>query len=243
MAYIINWRDQQPEVAHMSAIRWAGLKHHTATPPNAPAACLRFQNLQGFVRHLLQGRKTSDHHKHDNMEQAYYIIKGQGEVLVGDKRYPVVPGDAVYLPAGIHHQMFNDMHDEWLEHIVLGMKIADDGGDACVISNWSKIAPQSDGAGAIRWRQLTRQEQTPNGSFHSIQYLDRETVQAGHQTRIQCEDDFEQAYYILEGNGILMADEGEQKITEGDLIHLPAQTTYSIINPTNTWLTYMIVAG
>ena len=243
MAYIVNWRDQQPEVAHLSAIRWAGLKHHTATPPNAPPECLRLQKVQGIVRHLLQGRKTSDHHKHDNVEQAYYIISGQGEVLVGDKRYPVGPGDAVYFPAGIHHQMFNDHNDGWLEHIVLGMQISDaDKGD-CVICNWSQIPPESDGAGAIRWRQLTRQDQTPNGCFQALQYIDRETLQAGHQTRVQCEDDFERVYFILEGKGILLADEGEQTLTQGDLVHLPAQTTFTIKNVGDAWLSYMIVAG
>lgn len=243
MAYIVNWRDQQPEVAHLSAIRWPGMKHHTATPPHAPPECLRLQKLQGFVRHLLQGRKTSDHHKHDNVEQAYYIIEGEGEVLVGDKRYPVVPGDAVYLPPGIHHQMFNDRNDDWLEHIVLGMKVSNPAPKDCVICNWSQIPPDSDGAGAIRWRQLANEDQAPNGCMQAIKYIDRETLQAGHQTRVQCEDDYELIYYILDGQGVLSAEEGEQPITQGDLIHLPAQTTFTITNTKDTWLTYMIVAG
>ena len=32
------------------------------------------EQLGGFARHALQGRKTSDHHKHENLEQVYYIL-------------------------------------------------------------------------------------------------------------------------------------------------------------------------
>jgi mannose-6-phosphate isomerase-like protein (cupin superfamily) len=243
MAYIVNWRDQQPEVAHLSAIRWPGLKHHTAAAAHSPKECLRMQNLQGIVRHLLQGRKTSDHHKHDNIEQAYYIISGSGQVLVGEKRYPVVPGDAVYLPPGLHHQMFNDTNDDWLEHLVLGMKTSDGIKGECVICNVSDVTPQSDGAGGNRWRQLTRQDDGPNGCFHAIHYIDRESLQAGHQTRVQNEDDFELVYYMLEGEGVLILDDEEQALRPGDLVHLPVQTTHRIRNSGKTFLKYVIVAS
>ena len=39
------------------------------------------QVLSGFARHALQGRKTSDYHKHENKEQDYYVLSGRGEVL------------------------------------------------------------------------------------------------------------------------------------------------------------------
>jgi len=243
MAYIVNWRDQQPEVAHLSAIRWPGLKHHTANPPNAPKECLRMQNLQGMVRHLLQGRKTSDHHKHNDVEQAYYIISGKGEVLVGEQRFPVVPGDAVYLPAGIHHQMFNDMHDKWLEHLVLGMKISDEGGGECVISNWSNVSPKIQENGAVTWRQLSHQNESTNGCFHAITAIDRETIQPGHKVQVTWSDQKERVYYVLQGKGILTADKGEQSFTDGDLLHITTQKNYTIQNTSDTWLTYVIVTA
>ena len=46
-------------------------------------------------------------------------------MLFEDKRYPVGDGDAIYLPSGIHHQMFNTMNEEWLEHHVISMGVAE----------------------------------------------------------------------------------------------------------------------
>ena len=229
MAYIKNWRDQQPEVAHLSAIRWPGLRQRNATPKHGEDDSPQLYNIQGIVKHGLQGRKTSDHHKHPQMEQAYYIISGSGEVLVGEDRFSVRPGDAVYLPADIYHQMFNDMNDEWLEHLVLSKNIdADPGGD---------------GAGAIRWHQLGPVGEENTGCLKSIAFIDREAVQPGQQSIARCYDDIELGFWILENHGTLVTSEGEQHITEGDVVHLPPGTSHHIENPHSEWLSYMIIAA
>ncbi len=243
MAHIRNWRDQQPEVAHMSAIRWPGLKNRNATPKHDTDDSPQLHNLQGIVKHALQGRKTSDHHKHAQIEQAYYILSGSGEVLVGEDRFPVGPGDAVYLPADIHHQMFNDMHDDWLEHLVISKGIDTAPGGACVIRNWKDVLPTSDGAGAIRWHQLGPVGEENTGCLKSIAFIDREAIQPGQQSIARCYNDTELGLWILENKGVLVTPDGEQNITEGDAIHLPPGTPYHIQNPHGEWLIYMIIAG
>ncbi len=243
MAHIKNWRDQQPEVAHLSAIRWPGLRQRNATPKHDEDDSPQLHNLQGVVKHGLQGRKTSDHHKHPQVEQAYYILSGSGEVLVGDDRFPVRPGDAVYLPADIYHQMFNDMNDEWLEHLVLSKNIDTEPRGECVIRNWEDVLPVSDGAGAIRWHQLGPVGEENTGCLKSIAFIDREAVQPGQQSIARCYDDIELGFWILENQGILVIPDGEQHITEGDAVHLPPGTSYHIENPHSEWLSYMIIAG
>lgn len=242
MAHIRNWRDQQPEVAHLSAIRWPGLKSRNAGPNRKDEDAHQLHHLQGIVKHALQGRKTSDHHKHAQVEQAYYILSGSGEVLVGEDRFPVRAGDAVYLPADIHHQMFNDMNDDWLEHLVLGKNIDTAPGGACVIRNWEDVLPVSDGAGAIRWHQLGPVG-TEDGCLKSIAFIDREAIQPGHQSIARCYDEVELGLWIIENKGVLVTPDGEQPITEGDAVHLPPGTPYHIQNPHGEWLTYMIIAG
>lgn len=242
MAHIRNWRDQQPEVAHLSAIRWPGLKSRNAGPNRRDEDAHQLHHLQGIVKHALQGRKTSDHHKHAQVEQAYYILSGSGEVLVGEGRFPVRAGDAVYLPADIHHQMFNDMNDDWLEHLVLGKNIDTAPGGACVIRNWEDVLPVSDGAGAIRWHQLGPVG-TEDGCLKSIAFIDREAIQPGHQSIARRYDEVELGLWIIENKGVLITPDGEQPITEGDAVHLPPGTPYHIQNPHGEWLTYMIIAG
>ena len=137
MAYIKNWRDVQPNIAHLSAVHWGGLR---AVERGSDDDRDRLERLTGFARHALQGRKTSDHHKHENLEQVYYILGGRGEVLFDDKRYPAECGDAIYLPSGIHHQMFNTMNEAWLEHHVISMRVDGNRGKF-TIRNWSHVPP------------------------------------------------------------------------------------------------------
>jgi mannose-6-phosphate isomerase-like protein (cupin superfamily) len=42
-------------------------------------------------------------HSHDNMEEVYYVVSGEGTMVVGDDEYPVKQGDALYVPPGEFH--------------------------------------------------------------------------------------------------------------------------------------------
>ncbi|NKB68626.1 MAG: cupin domain-containing protein [Candidatus Latescibacteria bacterium] len=237
MVYSINWRDTQPKIAHMSAVHWGGLRS-VERDSDDERDCL--QRLGGFARHALQGRKTSDYHRHENLEQVYYILSGSGEILFDDKRYPTQAGDAIYLPTGIHHQMFNEGED-WLEHHVISMPVKGEGGQF-VVRNWRHAAPQGDGAGAVRWRQLGPQGEGEGGHLRGLAFIDRETVQPGGQT-VERSEDVEQVYYILENQGVLITDGEQRAITEGDMIHVPVGQSYRIENPHQAWLIYMIMAA
>lgn len=43
----------------------------------------------------------------DPMEEIYFIMKGEGEMTVGDETRHVVPGDAIWLPAKVPHGLVN----------------------------------------------------------------------------------------------------------------------------------------
>ena len=236
MSLIRNWRDEEPKVNHMSAIVWVGMRPRQDGGTD-PLLCL--EKLRGFARHALQGRKTSDHHQHHHMEQVYYIISGRGEALCGEKRYTVGEGDAVYLPTDVPHQMFN-IGEAWIEHHVISMGVEGTGG-ACVIRNWRDAAPEGDGVGAIRWRLLGREGDGEAGALRGMRYVDRGAVQPYSESASQVHPDIEQVYYVLEGEGRLVADGEEQRVVEGDTIHLPAGTTYHFRNPGERWLTYYAV--
>ncbi len=240
MAYIKNWREVQPNIAHMSAVHWGGLR--TKEQEKDPDDRNRLARLGGFARHALQGRKTSDYHKHQNLEQVYYVLSGRGEVLFGDRRFPVEEGDAVYLPSGVHHQMFNEMNEGWLEHHVISMRVEGDGGNL-LIRNWRQVPPQGDGAGAVRWRQLGRQGEKEVGCLRGMAFIDCEVVQPRSHSIRRSYADLEQVYYVLENRGVLMTEGQEQEISEGDMIHLPPGVAYQIRNPHETWLRYMIMAA
>lgn len=46
-------------------------------------------------------------HAHEDEEQVYYVLNGQGVVTLGEKRHAVGPGSAVYIPLGKRHGVTN----------------------------------------------------------------------------------------------------------------------------------------
>ncbi len=42
-------------------------------------------------------------HAHDNMEEVYYVVSGEGTMVVGEDEYPIKQGDALYVPPGEFH--------------------------------------------------------------------------------------------------------------------------------------------
>ena len=240
MIYIINWRDVQPNIAHLSAVHWGGLRDREGDDDPDPRHCL--ERLQGFARHALQGRKNSDYHKHENLEQVYYVLSGRGHVLFDRERFPVQEGDAVYLPSGVHHQMFNDTSEDWLEHHVISQRIAANSGEFA-IRNWRDVPAISDSAGAIRWHQLGPVGEEGVGFTQGLHCIDREAVQPRGRAVERCCPTLEQVYYVLENSGVLEADGDEQEIRAGDMIHLPPGTRYAIRNPHAEWLSYLIMAA
>lgn len=116
-----NWRDQTPYVGHNNAVVHSLLRSEksegrTRDVAGEEACCL--QRMGGFAKHTLQGRKATDCHSHDDLEQVYYILKGEGTVLVGEERRKIREGDVIYIPPKTLHQVFNDS-DEWLENLII----------------------------------------------------------------------------------------------------------------------------
>ena len=46
---------------------------------------------------------TTTGHTHDDMEEVYYVVSGEGTMRVGDDEFPIRTGDALYVPPGEFH--------------------------------------------------------------------------------------------------------------------------------------------
>ena len=44
---------------------------------------------------------------HPGVEEAYYSLEGNGEVVIGGVKSKLEPGTSVYIPADVEHQSFN----------------------------------------------------------------------------------------------------------------------------------------
>ena len=67
-------------------------------------SCIEKQSLA--EARLPAGAATTPHY-HPQTEEIYYILEGQGTMIVGDQMRQVGPGDAVAIPPGAVHQIRN----------------------------------------------------------------------------------------------------------------------------------------
>jgi mannose-6-phosphate isomerase-like protein (cupin superfamily) len=78
-----------------------------------------FQTNWGFVDHCLLRPGTSiGYHRHDGMEEVYFIMSGQGRSTVNDSTFDVRAGDAI--PCTLHssHGIYNNSRED-LEILVV----------------------------------------------------------------------------------------------------------------------------
>ena len=61
-------------------------------------------------------------HKHDNLEQVYYILKGRARVRGGEQVFEAKEGDFIYIPRGVLHSNENIGDDE-LKVLLIGVKV------------------------------------------------------------------------------------------------------------------------
>jgi oxalate decarboxylase/phosphoglucose isomerase-like protein (cupin superfamily) len=83
------------QVFDWGAIKWL------VTPGDISGA----QSTFGEV--VINPGKGHDRHNHPDAEEVLYVIEGTGHQTVGDSEFPIVAGDAVYIPRGVYHSTHN----------------------------------------------------------------------------------------------------------------------------------------
>ena len=242
--FITNWRDPNPYINHESAIVWSILLGKTG--PDAQAnECM--QHIRGFAKPSLQGRKNSDYHNHEDWEQFYYILSGEGHVLIGDEKHAVSEGSVVYFPPNVYHQMFAEDHDDWMEHLIITCPVERTGSEACVF-NWRDVTPETGlHGGVVTWPLLRGVEADGGPSFRhclmGFRLFVMQRLIRGKTSDYHRHEDFEQVYYILEGWGSMLIDGTIHSVAEGDTVYLPPGVPHQILNEEcDGWLSYLVVS-
>ncbi|MBQ2959865.1 MAG: cupin domain-containing protein [Oscillospiraceae bacterium] len=75
-------------------------------------------NYHSFSHVVIPAGCSSRLHYHPIAEETYYILSGEGRMLVDDKELKLLPGDALLIHTLEKHQIFNDT-DADLEFIAV----------------------------------------------------------------------------------------------------------------------------
>ncbi len=226
-----NWRDEEPTVGHDNAIIWTLFRSRPEDQSDdSETNCLR--RIAGFVKHAVQGRKNTNYHHHDKIEQVYCILKGTSEVLMGDKKHPVQAGDAVYLPPVLPHQNFNDGTDDWVELLILSCPVESFEGEPAIRS-WRDARPASDEGGILHWPLFQEiEEGGPEGGKRllGLSEVSLVGVQAGLDWEAGPESDHEQILYTTSGQGTASFGGDDRSVLEGTAIYVPPGSECCLTN-------------
>lgn len=239
-----NWRDQAPYVGHISALVWTLYQSH-GKDETSPPEINRLHGINSFVKHGLQGHQHSDHHRHDNIEQLYFILRGRGQLLIGDDKVDVRDGTAVYMPVNVPHQAFND-GEGWMEHLIVSCPLDEIREGTPAVRDWRDVHPVVLEGGTVSWPLLRREEEASAGEggvLQRVRSVTRYAVQGRQGTAWQQLDGIELVHYVLSGFGIIEELDGDrQLVTEGSAAHVLPGIAHRFSNEGEGWLEYVTFA-
>ena len=239
-----NWRDQAPYVGHISALVWTLYQSHDKDA-TSPPEINRLHGINSFVKHGLQGHQHSDHHQHDAIEQLYFILRGRGQLLIGDDKVDVRDGTAVYMPVNVPHQAFND-GEGWMEHLIVSCPLDEIREGTPAVRDWRDVHPVVLESGTVSWPLLRREEDAPAGEggvLQRVHSVTRYAIQGRQGTDWQQLDGIELVHYVLSGFGIVEDLDGDrQLVTEGSAAHVLPGVAHRFANQSEGWLEYVTFA-
>ncbi len=83
------------------------------------------QKLGYNLTALAPGKRAFPRHNHRVNEEMFFVLSGEGEVRIGDRRYPIRAGDVIACPPGgpeTAHQIVNTSQGE-LRYLAVSTKL------------------------------------------------------------------------------------------------------------------------
>lgn len=108
MRFVVNVQDKQPDEdprslrAHVRDREKAILRdtYFLVSPGQSPSQRL----TMGCTTIYPTGTTTG--HSHDDMEEVYFVVSGEGVMVVGEDTFDIRAGDGLYVPPGVFHTTF-----------------------------------------------------------------------------------------------------------------------------------------
>lgn len=239
---IRNWRDQTPHVGHESAVTWMYLTADYDESWHGEPCCL--QGIKAIARQAVQGRKNSDYHVHEDMEQVQYVLSGTGIMRLNDSEYFIQPGDAIYIPPNVKHQFINNTED-WAEFLIISCIVDNPRPAPPIIRNWWDETPYISHESAVIWSiygvVAGANESNEKNCLQTLTHLVLHAMQRHKDSDYHAHANMEQLYYILSGNAIVRANDEEYPVKEGDIVHFPPGDKHQLKNVgSDCWCEYLI---
>ena len=120
-----NWREVTPTIAHKTGIDWRLLsmmsskKTHGDIDVHVDEKFRCLKNITYVSLAKLQPGLSYETHSHNDHEEIYYIINGNGIITIEDEVSKFKDGDVIYIGPDKGHSIKND-GDEMVEFLAFG---------------------------------------------------------------------------------------------------------------------------
>lgn len=108
MKYVVNPNDRHPDTDARSLRARVVNRDKTVLRDTYylidPAECASQRLTMGLTTIYPTGSTTG--HSHDDREEVYFVVSGEGTMVVGEDEYPIKAGDALYVPPCEYHTTF-----------------------------------------------------------------------------------------------------------------------------------------
>ncbi|MCX6750601.1 MAG: cupin domain-containing protein [Candidatus Pacearchaeota archaeon] len=219
------------------------------TAPNVCQQILReiFQHPDFSIAHVTM-RLTSPSllHKHDRMEEIYYLTRGAGVIQVGASEYVVHKGDFVVIPPNQEHKL-SVIGERNLEHLVFALpafdpedvQVLDEKNNNPVQKEFNRKTKKPftarDGAKVYELDSAGDRERRRVGFAAGFLEPHKKAVKHYHNVS-------DEIYYVVSGNGTVQLNEDEKDVQRGSLIYVPKGTLHGLSNPEDTNLEILCVS-
>ncbi|HFB66554.1 MAG TPA: cupin domain-containing protein [Aeromonadales bacterium] len=84
------------------------------------------ENIGVHIVYVESGNESTEHHKHYDEEECFYILSGEGTLRIGDKNYAIGEGDFIGFPADTAAHSIINTGTAVLIILVIGQRLKQD---------------------------------------------------------------------------------------------------------------------
>ncbi|MCZ6678053.1 MAG: cupin domain-containing protein [Candidatus Poribacteria bacterium] len=227
---IRNWLQSPSSLTHGNIIKREIFSKKDPDNPDKEGAILNY--VDSFSRCYLEPRIASVPAAFDDRQLIFYVVDGQGVFEAGDVKQDVQEGDGIIVPPGLTHTLTNEANAP-LEFLILE-EVLPDGVEAsrkdALIRNYREST-----LGQGHWTHLVHPIFSQDDglvTMHSVLVVRIEAMQTpdthGH------DDNMDEVWYMLEGNGIHVVSQNVYRQRPGDAVSVaPSSPGHTLINDTD----------
>jgi mannose-6-phosphate isomerase-like protein (cupin superfamily) len=206
-----------------------------------------FQHPDFSIAHVKMGITSSSLlHKHDKMEEIYYLTSGAGVIQVGSEEYSVYTGDFIAIPPNQEHKL-TTIGERNLEHLVFALppfnpedvQVLDETNNNPTQKEFNREIkkPFTARDGAKIYELDSAKDRKRRGVGFAAGFLEPNKKAVKHYHKVS-----DEIYYVVSGNGTIQLDKEEMDVKKGSLIYVPKGTLHGLNNPEDRDLKILCVS-